>query len=239
MFGISSFCLHDQPLSVALDRISAVSDYIEVMDEGLHSLKDASLLENYSVRYSIHAPSRGTNLASLLEPIRRASVEVMGQCFAIAAEVNADVVVHPGYFAWEEERKEAVARFVQSREELMRIAEEYSVGFSFENMGNWPYFLLKRPEEISLTGSCGFALDVGHANQNHCLTDFLRIKAVHYHLHDNDGSEDTHDPVGKGTIDFSEVMKAVHRNGVAPVVEVTTFKGALASIDTLKKIGCA
>ena len=29
----------------------------------------------------------------------------MRQCFAIAAEVNAGVVVHPGYFAWAEERE--------------------------------------------------------------------------------------------------------------------------------------
>lgn len=236
MFGISSFCLHDQPLSVALDRISEVTDYIEVMDEGLHFLKDAELLKSYAVKYSIHAPSRGTNLASLLEPIRRASVEVMAECFAIAAEVNADVVVHPGYFAWEEERTEAEKRFRKSRDELRAVAGELSVSFSFENMGNWPYFLLKTPSELPLIGGCNFTLDIGHAHQNNCLEQFLPLPASHYHLHDNKGTEDTHDPVGTGTIYFPDVMKAVRRNGVVPVVEVATFKGTLESIAALEKI---
>ena len=43
-------------------------------------------------------PCRGTNIASLLEPIRRASVEVIGQCFTIAAEVNAARCSTPGIF---------------------------------------------------------------------------------------------------------------------------------------------
>lgn len=234
MFGISSFCLHAEPLAPALDRLSAITDYVEVMDEGLHFLEDASLLESYSLTYSIHAPSRGTNLASLLEPIRRASVEVIGECFAIAAEVDADVVVHPGYFAWEEEQKEAEAQFVRSREELRRLGAELSVEFSFENMGNWPYFLLKTPSELSLIGDCRFALDVGHAHQNHCLAEFLPAPAAHYHLHDNDGSQDTHDPVGSGTIDFAPVMAAVHKSGVVPVIEVATFAGTIASIRALQ-----
>ena len=98
MFGISTFCLHQEPLTTALDKISSISDHIEVMDEGLHYLENSEPLMSYSAHFSIHAPCRGTNLASLLEPIRRASVEVIEQCFLIAAEVNAGVVVHPGIF---------------------------------------------------------------------------------------------------------------------------------------------
>ncbi|OPY36887.1 MAG: endonuclease IV [Methanoregula sp. PtaU1.Bin051] len=236
MFGISTFCLHREPLDTALDTLAAVTDYVEVMDEGLHFLHNPDVLENYSIKYSVHAPSRGTNLASLLEPIRRASVEVISQCFAVAAEVNADVIVHPGYFAWEEERKEAEDQFRRSREDLLDIADEFSVAFSFENMGNWPYFLLKTPDELSLLGKCGFALDVGHAHQNHCLDGFLPVKADHYHLHDNNAVEDTHDPVGAGTIDFALVMDAVKKSGINPVIEVASFKGTLQSITALKKI---
>jgi hypothetical protein len=85
MFGISTFCLHQEPLTTALDRISSISDHIEVMDEGLHYLENSETLMSYSAHFSIHAPCRGTNIASLLEPIRRASVEVIEQCFLIAA----------------------------------------------------------------------------------------------------------------------------------------------------------
>ena len=113
-FAISSFCLNDLPLEMALDRLSTVTDSVEIMDEGCHRLEDAAVLETFDLRYAIHAPSRGVNLASLLEPIRRASVEVTVACLALAIEVDAPVVVHPGYFAWPRDRKRAEQQFARS-----------------------------------------------------------------------------------------------------------------------------
>lgn len=236
MFGISTFCLHKEPLPAALDTLSRITDFIEVMDEGLHYLDNADILMSYSPKFTIHAPNRGTNLASLLEPIRRASVEVMVECFSIAAEVNAGVVLHPGYFAWEEERDRAEKALMQSLFELHGHAEEYSVEFFVENMGNWEYFLLKTPRELPLIGNTPFALDVGHAHQNHSLSGFLHHPAAHYHLHDNDGTGDHHAAVGEGTINFSGVMRAVRKCGITPVIEVATLDGVTRSIGLLEKI---
>jgi len=236
MFAVSTFCLHAVPLSSALEEILTVTDHIEIMDEGLHYLEDADLLKSFEAAYTIHAPSRGTNLASLLEPIRRASVEVMAQCFAIAAEVDAGVVLHPGYFAWAEERNGAEKQLRKSLAELQHHAREYSVEFFVENMGNWEYFLLKTPAELDLLGPVPLALDVGHAHQNHCLSGFLPHPARHFHLHDNDGSGDTHAAVGEGTIDFRPVMRAVQKAGVIPVIEVASLPGVITSIERLKAL---
>jgi sugar phosphate isomerase/epimerase len=234
MFAVSTFCLHSEPLPVALEKLMAITDHIEVMDEGLHYLETADILKNYSSRYTIHAPSRGTNLASLLEPIRRASVEVMEHCFTMAADVNAGVVLHPGYFAWEEERGRAGQQLKRSLDDLHALSREYSVPFFVENMGNWEYFLLKTPAELDLIGNTPFALDVGHAHQNHCLPAFLTRSAGHYHLHDNDGTADSHATIGDGTIDFSVVMQAVRKSGVVPVIEVGTLPGVVRSLELLK-----
>jgi sugar phosphate isomerase/epimerase len=233
MFGISTFCLHKESLTTALEKISSISDYIEVMDEGLHFLDSAEPLLSYSKKFSIHAPCRGTNIASLLEPIRRASVEVIEQCMSIAAEVNAGVVVHPGYFAWEEERTKAERQLQVSLEDLSHMSKENSVPFYIENMGNWDYFLLKTPGELSLIGDTPLALDVGHAHQNHCLLEFLSFPAGHFHLHDNNSKEDSHVAIGEGTIDFKPVMKAVQKNKITPVIEVATFEGVQKSIRAL------
>ncbi len=233
MYGVSTFCLHQESLISALDKISSISDYIEVMDEGLHFLESAEPLMSYTKKFSIHAPSRGTNISSLLEPIRKASVEVIAQCFRIAAEVNAGVVVHPGYFAWAEERKKAEQQLRVSLSDLSFLGQEYSVRYFIENMGNWDYFFLKTPDEISLIGDTPFALDVGHAHQNHCLREFLDVPAGHYHLHDNNSKEDSHLAIGEGTIDFKPVMKAVQKNRIIPVIEVATMEGVLKSMRSL------
>jgi sugar phosphate isomerase/epimerase len=206
------------------------------MDEGLHFLDSAEPLLSHSIRFSIHTPCRGTNIASLLEPIRRASVDVMAQCFAIAAEVNAPVVIHPGYFAWAEERGKAERQLQRSLGDLFELAREYSVRFFIENMGNWEYFFLKTPEELPIIGEAAFALDVGHAHQNKCLGEFLRHPAGHFHLHDNTGSEDTHDAVGQGTIDFPAVMNVVRASGVVPIIEVGSYDGVSRSIAYLDRL---
>lgn len=206
------------------------------MDEGLHFLTSTEPLLSYSCTFSIHAPCRGTNLASLLEPIRRGSVVVMEECFAIAAEVGAEVVVHPGYFAWPEERMKATRQLSISLAQLSAAAQEFGVSFSVENMGNWEYFFLKTPDELPLIEGCGFTLDVGHAHQNHCLASFLSVPARHYHLHDNDSSADSHWAVGRGTIDFLAVMEAVKKSGGSPVIEVEDFEGAVASMHMLERM---
>lgn len=236
MLGVSTFCLHHEPLEYALEQLATITSFVEVMDDGLHYVADASLLETFDLDYSLHAPSRGVNIASLLEPIRRASVEVTGQCFGVAVEVNADVIVHPGYFAWTEEREPAVRQLRASLRDLSLLAEEQNVNFFVENMGNWDYFFLRTPDELDLIGEIGFALDVGHAHLNKCLDEFLDCPIRHIHLHDNDGTNDSHAPVGEGTIDFKAVMKAVRSNGATEIVEVDTLEGVQKSIEVLEKL---
>lgn len=239
MFGVSTYCLHHEPLSTALEKLAPITDCVEVMDDGLHFLESVEPLESYSYRYFIHAPSRGVNIASLLEPIRRASVEVLMQAFTVAAEVGAGVVIHPGYYAWVEEREPAVEKFRQSLSELTLAAEDLSVTYFVENMGNWEYFFLRSCDDLPLIDGIGLALDVGHANLNGCLDCFLAHPAAHFHLHDNDGTDDTHSAIGEGTIDFSAVMEAVRRSGTTPIVEVETFDGVTTSISALTAIDAA
>lgn len=233
MFGISSFCLLKEPLAVALDRLSAVSDLIEIVDEGPHFIRDPAELENYSADFVIHAPYHGMNIACVFDAIREASVKVITECFAVASEVSADVVIHPGYFAWEQEREKANRQFKTSLHELNAAADNLSVTFYFENMGDMNYFNLRTPDDLDLIEGAGFALDVGHAHLNHCLPGFLDAKISHMHLHDNNGTRDTHSPVGRGTIDFPEVIAALKRNHATSVIEVGTFEGVLESLNAL------
>ena len=109
MIGISTYCLIEEPLSVALDRLSGLTGLIEVMDEGPHFVDNTELFESYSVDFILHAPYHGMNIACIFESVRKASVEVMTDCFARAAEIGAAVVLHPGYFAWAQEESRLTA----------------------------------------------------------------------------------------------------------------------------------
>jgi sugar phosphate isomerase/epimerase len=174
------------------------------------------------------------NIACLFEAVRKASVEVMTDCFSQAAEIGAAVVLHPGYFAWEQEREQANRQFEKSLDELSCAARDLSVAFSFENMGDMNFFNLRSPEDLALIEGHRFTLDVGHANLNGCLPAFLTTHFSHLHLHDNDGRRDTHSPVGVGSIDFPPVMAAMRREHATAVVEVKQFDGAMASLRVLE-----
>ncbi|WP_067051324.1 sugar phosphate isomerase/epimerase family protein [Methanofollis ethanolicus] len=233
MYGVSTYALHSRPLPDALDQIAGLTDYVEVMDDGCHFIESAEPLLSYDLRYSIHAPSRSVNIASTLEPIREASVRVINDCFAIAAEVDADVVVHPGYFAWPADRERARRQFARSLADLSAAAEERSVRYAVENMA-WEFFFLQTPDELPLPEGAGFALDVGHAHIKGCLPAFLQVPIDHIHIHDNDGTADTHSAVGSGTIDVAAVMEAVGQNGLVPVIEVEGIDGVKSSISALR-----
>ncbi len=56
------------------------------------------------------------------------------------------------------------------------------------------------------------------------------MPAGHYHLHDNLGMEDSHLAIGEGSIDFIPVIKAVQKNRITPVIEVSTMEGVIKSI---------
>ena len=236
MLGVSTYCLHGEPLDSALEKLSGITRMVEVMDEGYHFLADTSVLECYSLHYSIHAPYHGINIASIFETIRRASIEVTLDCFSVAAEIGANVVVHPGYYAWEQERRSARRQFNRSLMELSNAADDLSLNFYFENMGGMDYFFLRTPDELDLLGDAGFALDVGHANLNNCLPAFLETTIDHMHLHDNYGRTDSHSPVGEGDIDFEAVIEVLQRSHATPVLEVATFEGVVRSIDVLLQI---
>ena len=233
MFAVSTYCLHRETLPTALERLSEITSSVEVMDDGLHYISTSEILGSYSFSYSLHAPSRGVNIASLLDPIRQASVQVIDDCFAIAAEVGAPVVIHPGYFAWIEERKEAELQMLRSLSEIRSRAVDRGVTFSVENMGNWDYFFLRTPTELPLLEEAGFTLDIGHAHLNACLPEFLSLPFDHIHLHDNDRTSDSHGAVGTGTIDFTEISSAIERQRVIPVIEVGTLEGVMSSISAL------
>jgi len=225
-----------EPLEQALDRLSPLTDLIEIMDEGPHLIRDTSLLESYTRKFILHAPFHGVNVASLLEPIRKASVGVTSDCFVRAAAVGAvGVVVHPGYYAWEQERNAVERQFGKSLRELNHAAREYSVTFWFENMGNMNYFNLRTPESLSLIKGFGLALDTGHAHLNGCLDEFLKIPFCHMHIHDNKGKTDSHSAIGEGTIDFEPVFRALERTGATSVLEMKDFPAVEKSLEVLNR----
>ncbi len=205
------------------------------------------LIERYQPGLSIHLPAGDINPASFNRRFRRESLDQLREAIDLGAEIGASLVVmHPGELREadfpEEERQsecddirqsiaEAVERAwklnLEGVIECAGTAKAKNITLTVENMFN-AETLIKKPEqarkflaEIDSYG-VGLTLDAGHAYRARIQpADFVKNlgeKVFHLHLNDNDGSCDLHLPLGKGSINFASLLKAL---------EAVNYQGAL------------
>jgi len=113
-----------------------------------------------------------------------------------------------------------------------------------ENMVNMPAILGRQPEEIMGIietvdrENVGFIFDVGHANTNGNVENFLPLmdRMIHTHVHDNHGERDEHLPVGNGTVPWKKVAAALKDYKGRIVTESRSLEEGQRSVNRLKKM---
>jgi sugar phosphate isomerase/epimerase len=227
---ISTFCCINQPLDTALETLASRTSHVEVLSDGLHDLRVASTpYSEYPFSYCVHAPSSEVNIAAVSERIRSASVDELGDVLAICNRISAEhLVVHPGYFPYEQVKDRSYASLLHSLDELVRLQEEHGVRVCVENMGGWQCCHFRTPAflpELAARG-LGCTLDCGHAHLNGNLDEFLAAgEFCHVHLHDNSGKNDDHIACGGGTIDFPSLVQRLPQHATL-VVETRELAAA-------------
>ena len=233
--GISSNCLMKKPLFEALEILSDLTCYVEIMSACGHSLPEfAEAAESFSLRYSVHSPTSDGNIAEPFEKIRQASLAVIRESAEAAEDLGAEtLVIHPGFCLEPKHFAESEAALVQSVSDLGKMQEEFSVRFVMENLGSWDCCHFRFPEfaDVVTDAGLGICLDVGHANLNSALPGFLEKNPEHVHLHDNHGGWDEHAALGAGEIDFSRVLTL----DAVGIIECMEFDAVLKSLEYLKQ----
>jgi len=245
------YCLGESFKKMILNLSKAATAYIEIIDDGLHTLNKQrvsilrSIGESYSLKYSVHAPFSDINIASPSKPILKAMLKRLEKSIANASDLDAYVwVFHPGL-------KTGVSMFypgmdwLQNLETvrlLFQIANDYSVRIAIENVPE-PYpFIMKGVEDFTrfydqVNEEINLALDIGHANINGQIEQFLTTfahKIVHIHAHDNDGKSDQHQGVGYGTVDWKHTADTMRKISYGKVVIIESIDHIEESMRKLK-----
>jgi sugar phosphate isomerase/epimerase len=217
-----------------VDLIRASSSFMRTfelsVDFAMDKLDDSLFdqlaeLHDDGVDYTVHAPFRDINIASLNPGAYEAARTDMLRAVEIADRIGATVVnVHPGihsYFPaqyWpqmknlEREVYEQLSNFGSPRG--IRIVAENLIKTNVHFEDTWTLDgVLKLHDEWrgDLKGIC---LDTGHANQAglDVAAAVRRIgpRLKHMHLQDNHGGPiDEHLPIGDGLIDWPAVFEAL------------------------------
>ena len=214
-----------------VDRlISGGAECVELMLDGtgwdcFHQRMDQLIpeLKSKPVSYSVHTPVWDINLTSGNWHMRRAAVETYRETIRFAGQLGADqVIIHPGFcyadcFSKEVGRQ----RVLEATKELLECSAPWKVRLLMENVGTRKTSLYTMEEFIAfcqaLPAGAGTIIDVGHAHMNgwnlRQLLLGVRENLCALHIHDNNGTADSHLPIGEGTINWPELFQAIRDTG--------------------------
>lgn len=246
-------CLSD-PFSTMVKRLeTATTPYVEVVDEGLHTLnaKRVAILnqkaKSQDLEFTVHSPFADLNIASPSNPILKTTLKRLEQSMAYANALDAKLwVLHPGnktgismFYPEQEWKKNA-----QSIQKLHTAAEEYSVTVAIENLPEKYGFLMKTPEDFQrfykeTNLPIGIVLDVGHANLEAQVEPFLKKlpeKIVHIHVSDNVGINDQHLGIGYGSIDWQWFANTLKKISYKQIVVTESVEHVEESLQKLRQL---
>lgn len=181
----------------------------------------------HGIKLGMHCPMEG---CCLLAPKGSLDLEYTldkhKACFELAQDLGAEyVVIHTNSLAPRNAEEIAVQKAMLPERMAMTadIAKNYGLRIAVENVG-FGYnssLVADMSDFISLADnrSLEFLVDTGHAHANGwdipALIDTLGDRIAGFHFHDNNGTTDSHLPIGNGTTDWDSVFAAIKRSAAS------------------------
>ena len=187
--------------------------YIELVKAFPNHEINTELIESYNFNYSIHSPLIDINIASLTPTIRETSIQEIKKSIDDAIKINAkNVVIHPGKISFAGQTHEDT--IYQLCNEAFKIIKDYSeetgINPLIENMPLIPgfmYYDLNKLYETLEELDMYMTFDIGHAfTAGYTENQMYNKRVKHIHIHDNNGDNDSHLPLGEGKIQFNDII---------------------------------
>ena len=243
LYGAMNFPVN--PILKELEAISELGfDYLELtMDppQAHYSLirqqkkRLLKALDRKQMKLVCHLPSF-VYTADLTHGLRKASLNEVIKSLEVAAELGClKSVLHPSYimglgiFVMDQAREYAL----ESLEAIMEKADQLELLICLENLFPKAHSLVE-PEDFTdifeKFPNLKMTLDTGHAHIED--TDGKRaVKFIerfsdridHIHVSDNFGEADNHLPVGAGTVNLNEIVKALKGIGYDNTITLEVF----------------
>lgn len=225
-------CMHGEPEQLPyLPEIAELGAGIELGSYGLIGVQSErdwerrvalhkAIRDQFQGAIAIHGPFIGMEYTHIDHLIREVVKRRLDLTFKAALELNVSrVVLHSGYklendiFNLQDSWLEQSIEF-WSRE--IRRWQAAGIMIVLENdVEKSPDLLVRLVNEVD-NHFLGLCMDIGH---QHLFSELDALEWVprmgdrlfHVHLHDNDGTSDSHWSLGRGTIDFEPFYDAVLR----------------------------
>lgn len=236
-------------------------DFVEIGIEGPTGMpeillkkraKILELLKDYGM-FALGHTSWWFEFGSCYENVRRAWILEAKRTITTAKKLGIEklnfhshsrgkFLVLPGW------RKKTLNNFVKSMKELVLFGKKNNVEIMLENDSE--HNAISRFMDfryiIDRVPGLKTHLDIGHINVaegNRAMGKWLRYfskKLVHLHFHDNHGESDEHLAIGKGNIDYKNVVKILKSMGYDKTITFEVFaknrRGLISSRERIKRM---
>jgi sugar phosphate isomerase/epimerase len=242
-FGAMNF-----PVYPLLDEIEAIAaagmDYVELaMDppQAHFSLIKAGLctirkeLERLKLGIVCHLPTF-VQTADLTKGIRQASVDETIGALETAADLAAEkVVLHPSFLSGMAVHviDQAYALAMDSLAQFVLRAQQLDLVLGIENMPPGTSLFVEPDSFYAVFSSFAdlhLVLDIGHAfigdrsgRRIMAFIDAFGDRLIHIHASDNHGTQDEHQCIGYGHINFKPVMQRLSTVGYDSTITLEVF----------------
>ena len=244
--GASTLAGIEFELEKTLDFIENLGiEYAELVHQYPAEFIDSEILESYSLKYSIHAPFMDVNIASPQDQSRLNSIAQIKSSIDLANEINAEaVVVHPGLISFLANKyfKKEVYEFAnESIKQIGDYAKDLGVMATIENMPNFESMIYQNIVDLNqllVENEMHMTLDIGHANHVGYAPDEMIFDSIkHVHVHDNLGDDDSHLPLGEGSIDLKYIINTLESKNYDGIyiLEVNDYDSIKKSFEYMKK----
>jgi sugar phosphate isomerase/epimerase len=170
-------------------------------------------------------------MASAITEIRAGAVAELKRCLERFGEMGAKWMnLHPDRHTPWHSRHFYIERNLDTIRELLPYAEKCGVGLMVENLPGDYNSAAQLGELLDPVPDLGLHLDIGHANlqvPHNTTREILEAhgkRLRHVHLHDNKGGHaDLHLPLGTGTVDLRESVRALQSCGYDGTITLEVF----------------
>jgi sugar phosphate isomerase/epimerase len=196
---------------------------------------------DYGPSLSIHAPFMDLSPGAIDEGVRAVTVARFSQVLDIAEVLTPKAIVfHSGYEKWKYAHRvdlwleASIRTWRPLRERAALIGTKLVIENIFEDEPSNLELLMKELHSESF----GLCFDTGHCNLFSKVPlggwlDPLGPYIHEFHVHDNDGTFDSHLPIGDGTFDFSTLFSKIGNREYIFTVEAHTPERVMKSLERL------
>jgi sugar phosphate isomerase/epimerase len=204
---------------------------------------------DYHPSLTIHAPFMDLSPGAVDSKVRAVTIERFLHIFRIAEILSTGsfgkpevIVFHSGYEKWKYALNIDLwlEKSIKTWTPLAKNADEIGVRIAIENIfEDEPTNLKLLMQELG-SERFGICFDTGHFNlfSKTPLNEWLEVLKpyiIELHLHDNDRTADTHNPIGDGTFDFDTLFSILKGKDLIYTIEAHSAEDAMKGVERLKK----